>query len=99
MKTKFLHIRNQSKEGTTLSHGGLTIAYLLDDKYNVIGFAPARCHINDNYNKKVGRIKSEGRLKSDKFFVQVHEEPENTFLSRCQEMFKFISDDNRRVIS
>jgi len=93
MRTKFMHLRNLIN-GKPSSRGGITIAYVLNDDFNVIGFAPARCHINDNYSRKTGRIKAEGRLKSKSFFVQVKDIPEKEFHHKMVEMQKYLAGQN-----
>lgn len=68
---RFIHFRDVStlvKDGeqTNIVHpnGGITLAFVDD----VVGDKPvvrcglAYCHINDKYNKKLGRIKAAGRL-------------------------------------
>ena len=92
MKTKFLHLRRKINN-TIQSTGGMTIAYIIDDDYHVIGFAPARCHINDTYNKKQGRVKAEGRLKSDKYFVQVKKQKEQEFIQECHDMYAKLEEE------
>lgn len=51
--------------GHTAGKGGITIAYERIDE-NTIAFAVARCHERDNFCKMQGRVKSAGRLKSNK---------------------------------
>lgn len=60
---KFVHIRNYMEDGSVSSKGGYTIAYdpLTNDSF---AFAVAKCHEKDNFNKKTGRNKAAGRLKS-----------------------------------
>lgn len=73
MSTKFVHIRypdtvkhgfhaGETIEGTIAPRGGITIA--IDDKGDHWLAAQAMCHPRDNYVKKLGRVKAEGRLKS-----------------------------------
>lgn len=80
MKIKYLHFRHVQpdvikdghyKVGEVLPTGGMCVAYQLDDKYQVLGFAISRCHKHDNYVKQQGRVKATGRLASEKYFVQV----------------------------
>jgi hypothetical protein len=76
---KFVHIRNHFTETSDgrlpVSHdseisdgvevkGGLTIAYEEDEDHKVVTFAIARCHERDNFCRRTGRVKAEGRLKS-----------------------------------
>lgn len=77
---KFAHIRTLNKVGHLSSpHGGTTYAYELDNDNNVIGYAIAKCHEKDNFCKRVGRIKAEGRMKSKKYFHACKMSKENFF--------------------
>lgn len=72
MKTKFYHIRYVDPEtGRIDPRGGVTYAYLIDTDKIVRGYAVARCHEKDNYNKHIGRAKAEGRMKSKHYFHEV----------------------------
>ena len=71
---KFLHYRayeeQLNKDGTDYnqviaSNGGATVAYVEGEEG--VTFAFAFCHDLDRYNKELGRIKSAGRLLSDKY--------------------------------
>lgn len=95
MKTKYLHLRRKIDDRIQ-STGGMTIAYIIDDDFKVIGFAPARCHKNDTYNKQQGRVKAEGRLKSDNYFVQVHLQDEAQFIQECHTMYTKICQEDTR---
>ena len=88
-KIKYIHLRRYHpatidpetgapREATLNSKGGKTIAYVIDDDYKVLGYASANCHANDVYNKRIGRVKAAGRLKSQNYFKGVQanlEEP------------------------
>lgn len=68
---KFIHVRNFVEiEGTPFLMpnpcGGTTIAYSHDPSSGVVAYAYSRCHNKDHYNKKLGRAKSAGRLRSPK---------------------------------
>lgn len=67
---QFAHIRNYNEDGSIACTGGMTIAFddLGDGQFT---YAIARCHVNDNFNKHLGRVKAAGRLKSrhHRFFV------------------------------
>jgi hypothetical protein len=95
MKIKYLHFRYTTpdviKEGTyqpgrVLSTGGMCVAYQLDDNYQVLGFAIARCHKHDNYNKEQGRVKATGRLLSPTYFVQTQLD-EQEFMARMHSLW------------
>lgn len=53
--TKFIHIRTGLK-------GGITIGYNFDPLTRVVRYAVARCNSKENYNKKIGRAVTTGRL-------------------------------------
>jgi hypothetical protein len=79
MYTKYFHKRHKDEANRILSRGGVTTAYILDDNNVVVGYAQAMCHKHDNFSKQQGRVKAEGRLKSQRYFHQVTM-PEQTFL-------------------
>lgn len=82
---KYVHCRNTNKDGSVMPHGGLTIAYVMNDAFKVVGFASAKCNVKDNYNKHVGRMKSAGRLLSAKYYVDVPETDEKTFIKQAKD--------------
>lgn len=90
MKTKYLHLRAIDPNApviTTLPKGGMTVAYIIDDNKMVLGFAMAKCHKNDTYNKYLGRVKSTGRLKSSAYFTETHTE-EQEFIQKMHDFWK-----------
>lgn len=58
---------NPVKEMYIDSRGGATVCFIpaSAEEQQPIVYAVANCHPNDNYNKRLGRVKSQGRLKSD----------------------------------
>ncbi len=87
-KIKFIHCRNLSANNAVLPHGGLTIAYVLNEQFKVVGWAAAKCSNKDVYNKQVGRMKSEGRLSSNEYYQECPEINEQTFINQTHEGFK-----------
>ena len=85
---KFIHCRNVSKNGSVIPHGGLTVAYVLNESFKVVGWAAAKCSNKDVYNKQVGRMKSEGRLSSNEYYQECPEINEQTFINQTHEGFK-----------
>lgn len=80
MRVKFLHVRRPNVLQTAMGslevsgispNGGKTIAYVVDEDHNVHGYAYARCHERDNYNKRQGRVKAEGRLRSPRYYTEL----------------------------
>lgn len=68
-KIKFIHRRPivsiNRFDGTSTdyaSHGGYTIAYRVIKDANAVEYSIARCSKKDNFNKKMGRMISTGRL-------------------------------------
>lgn len=61
MKIHYLHLRNKQ-----IPTGGITVAMRVNDSDQVEAFAMAKCHERDNYNRRIGRAKSGGRLNSSK---------------------------------
>lgn len=62
---KFCHVRNYGEDGEILPFGGLTIAFTKLDEGKIVA-SLAVCSDRDNFNKKVGRLISMGRLLSQK---------------------------------
>jgi len=66
---KFKHFRYLTDGSTYDTKGGTTVAYVdetpsqNDDEPHVFRYAVAHCHVKDNFNKRVGRLISSGRLK------------------------------------
>lgn len=85
---KFIHCRNINQDGTINPNGGLTIAYNINKDFKVVGWAGAKCHTKDNYNKQIGRRKSAGRLLSDKYYNPVNETNESDFIQKTQEGYQ-----------
>lgn len=65
MTTKFLHYRHVGEDGVVNSRGGITVAYVAAEEGATS--AIAKCGPRDNYNRKYGRAKAEGRLNSPRF--------------------------------
>ena len=82
---KFVHCRNKKNDGSVMPNGGLTIAYVLNGAFKVVGFAAARCNPKDHYNKHIGRMKAAGRLLSSEYYTDVPEIEEKTFIQQSQE--------------
>ena len=82
---KFIHCRNTDKNGTIHPTGGLTIAYNLNSDFKVVGWAAAKCHEKDLYNKQVGRMKSSGRLLSERYYQEAPEIDETTFIKQTKD--------------
>lgn len=89
---KFIHIRPADvKENPK---GGVTVAFIdrtperdahTAHRYDVTF---AWCHPNDNYNKRLGRAKAAGRLKSDNWVNEVTSVPARMY----EEVKKLISE-------
>lgn len=65
---KFIHYRQRAADGTVSPRGGLTIAFV-EDGDRVLS-AASKCHNNDNFNRKLGRIRASGRLRSYDYQVE-----------------------------
>lgn len=59
-------LANGENRTELLSKGGVTIAYHYDSPSGVCVFAMAWCSPKDVFNKRVGRAKAGGRLRSEK---------------------------------
>lgn len=64
-KVNYIHQRFVI-DGVVSNRGGITIAFRELDT-GEIEYALARCSPNDNFSKAMGRVKAEGRLKSDSY--------------------------------
>lgn len=66
IRNKFIEYKNQFNGVASIeSKGGTTIAYEVvntDNNTKIINYAVARCNPQDNFNRKIGRAISEGRL-------------------------------------
>ena len=82
---KFIHCRSKHANGTIKPTGGLTIAYNLNAQFKVVGYAAAKCHEKDLYNKQIGRMKSSGRLLSEKYYQDTPEVDEATFIQQTKD--------------
>jgi hypothetical protein len=58
---KFIHIRTNRNN----VKGGKTVAY--EEADGVVVYAVAKCHERDNFCRRTGRVKAEGRLKSARY--------------------------------
>lgn len=58
----FMHYRKYNRQGQIESRGGLTVAVSLENR--TVTYAIAQCSTKDNFCRKQGRVKAEGRLKS-----------------------------------
>lgn len=90
LQPKFIHVRRY--EGDSISSkGGRTIAYytpLLKDSFI---YAVAKCHEQDNFNKKVGRNKAAGRLKSkDQWEIDSESGTEEEFIQKIYNTYSMI---------
>lgn len=84
----FIHIRVRDENGRPLTHGGATLAYA-ETSPNVIEIAEARCNPRDNFNRRIGRAISAGRLNKQMIVYRIQLEPGTH--SR-QEIFRRIQD-------
>lgn len=90
-KIGFIHVRNTDNEGKIMGRGGKTFAYEVKDG-KVIKVAAASCHDKDNFCKKTGRIKAEGRLKSAYYSKEVlPPETEESFRRNTYEYWQEIA--------
>jgi hypothetical protein len=66
MKTrqKLRHIRAKDRDGNILSKGGATISAMVDENDIVVEFAVAYCHSRDNFNRRTGKVKANGRMQA-----------------------------------
>ena len=61
---KYLHVRTIDEDNNLSPNGGLTVAYTCT--LTEIILQVARCHENDLFCHRIGRLIAEGRLKSKK---------------------------------
>jgi hypothetical protein len=85
---RFLHYRAYDEQLRTKtnplgvdSRTGATIAYTEPAEGKPIAWAAAFCHPRDNYNKRIGRIKAMGRLKSAEYIELTNLSDKREFLS------------------
>lgn len=58
------HMRSTDESGKAVPNGGVTIAIKIPESGNIISAGFARCHVNDPFCKRTGRVKAMGRLQS-----------------------------------
>lgn len=85
---KFIHCRSVNDDNSIKPNGGLTIAYVVNAAFKVVGWAAARCNPLDTYNKQIGRMKASGRLLSDKWYQECPELDEPTFIQQSIDGYK-----------
>lgn len=70
--------------------GAVTVAYQFDEDTGLVQrVAYSRCAPTDQFNKKVGRIKAEGRLKSDRLsFIPDEEIDYKEFVAEMHKEYK-----------
>ena len=61
-KIKFIHFRRRDKNYELLATGGLTMAAMIGEDNKVFRLSLAYCSNKDNYNKKIGRAITTGRI-------------------------------------
>lgn len=84
MTVKFFHVRDFDFDGKILP-GGATYAFR-ELEPGKIEYAVAYCNRKDNFNKRIGRIKSEGRLKSERY-RKIFEGDKNTFIQAIERYY------------
>lgn len=102
---KFLHFRCYDSVSLFVqersSRGGCTVAYTVNDDDTSVHYAKSVCHVSDNYNKKLGRIKATGKLLSEKLSQQF-KGTEKEFIRHIeldQDNFGcYLSANSRRVV-
>jgi RecA-family ATPase len=69
MTVFYAHLREMNNDGTIAGNGGVTVAYEVHqlDGFSKVLYAMAKCHAKDRYNKHLGRVKAEGRMKSPSY--------------------------------
>lgn len=60
-QTFFIHHRTRDVNNNVHNHGGHTVAFRTIGG-NIVEYAVARCHENENFNKRLGRTIASGRL-------------------------------------
>jgi hypothetical protein len=74
---KFIHLRYFDENNELIQNAGITVAYLLNPAdHNLLLVSFARCHPSDNYNKKIGRAISIGRMLHTDYYI-VHRQGDN----------------------
>lgn len=69
MNIKYKHFRYITNGPTFTTKGGTTVAFFDETPENgngqphVFRYAVAKCHVKDNFNRRIGRLIASGRLK------------------------------------
>ena len=69
MDAKFIHLRNRDNNNRVTVKGGTTVAFTYEN--GIVRFALAKCHERDNFCRRTGRVKAEGRLKSARYVREI----------------------------
>lgn len=77
MNVIFHHHRDKSKP-----NGGVTYAFEVNDKRQIVAFAIAKCHTKDNFCKHTGRAKAKGRLGSLRYRQDTNPIDVSEFIAR-----------------
>jgi hypothetical protein len=98
MTTTFMHYRKFDRRGQIMAKGGLTLAIQQDGQQLTI--AMAECGRKDNFNRSLGRIIAEGRLKarSAKHLVQL-ELPAETMAKSFIHNQQFVRDRVKKLLA
>jgi hypothetical protein len=69
---KFFHVRHHNHNGILLANGGCTFAMVEETRPDLnVRWGVCKCHENDAFNKRTGRIKAAGRAISNKYFFLI----------------------------
>jgi hypothetical protein len=76
MKTHFAH-----KHDKDTPRGGVTVAFEINQDGMVDAFALAKCGPSDNFCRRTGRIKAQGRLNSMRYRKEIYPVSKTEFLN------------------
>lgn len=74
MSTFFKHIRVLDASNKVAPNGGITLAAKFDEENKKWLFAAAYCNPKDLFCKRIGRVKAEGRLKSEAWHLELDQQ-------------------------
>lgn len=83
-----IHYRRKDARGNRLPQCGMTTAYTAGSP-GTFRYAQAFCHVKDNFNRYIGRVKAVGRLDSAKLYV-VYEGTEEQLLNHLDAQAEMI---------
>jgi len=96
-KIYYIHLRYENPDHAIANTGGITIAFHKEDSKLFVAYA--RCHWNDNYNKRIGRNIASGRLLSGDCYALNLDSEDNVFTDVVTFVNAMVAKDHTKAHS